>query len=143
MGRSSKKLRSAKVRLPVRTLGRIAAIAGKDRIDEFIRAAIERELTGSDRTKRTNGEGDPGLEATKVETAAARIGDSSAPPFRLASVKEACRYGRFSHTKCYDYINDGNIIAYKRNRQTLIDLDSIDRWHASLERVRPKHLVSE
>jgi hypothetical protein len=63
---------------------------------------------------------------------------TSAPPIRLATVREACAYGRFSHTKCYDYINAGKIIAYKRGHSTMIDLDSIDAFHASLQRIEPK-----
>jgi Helix-turn-helix domain len=57
---------------------------------------------------------------------------------RLATVREACAYGRFGHTKCYDYINEGKIIAYKRGRRTMIDLDSVDAMHASLTRIEPK-----
>jgi excisionase family DNA binding protein len=63
---------------------------------------------------------------------------TSAPTVRLATVREACVYGRFGHTKCYDYINEGKIIAYKRGRRTMIDLDSVDAFHASLERIEPK-----
>lgn len=65
---------------------------------------------------------------------------TSAPPKRLATVREACAYGRFGHTKCYDLINGGEITAYKRGRQTMIDLDSVDAMHASLERIEPKAL---
>lgn len=60
------------------------------------------------------------------------------PTRRLAPVREACRYGNFGHTKCYEFINEGAIIAVKRGRQTLIDLDSIDAYHASLPRIEPK-----
>jgi hypothetical protein len=63
---------------------------------------------------------------------------TSAPPLRLATVREACGYGRFSHTKCYDYIRDGRIDAYKRDSRTFIDLDSIDRMHAKLDRIEPR-----
>jgi excisionase family DNA binding protein len=63
---------------------------------------------------------------------------TSAPPIRLATVREACTYGRFSHTKCYDYINQGKIIAYKRGRRTMIDLDSVDALNTSLTRITPK-----
>jgi hypothetical protein len=70
----------------------------------------------------------------------AREDGTSRPAMRLATVREACQYGRFSHTKCYDYINEGKIDAYKRDRQTLVDLDSIDRFNATLERIRPKNL---
>jgi hypothetical protein len=57
---------------------------------------------------------------------------STAPPQRLGTVREACTYGRFSHTKCYDYIAHGRIDAYKRDSRTFIDLDSIDRMHAKV-----------
>jgi hypothetical protein len=64
---------------------------------------------------------------------------STAPPQRLGTVREACTYGRFSHTKCYDYIADGRIDAYKRDSRTFIDLDSIDRMHAAvLTKIKPK-----
>jgi hypothetical protein len=64
---------------------------------------------------------------------------SSAPPMRLGTVREACAYGRFSHTKCYDYINEERIDAYKRDGRTFIDLDSIDTMHAKvLTKIKPK-----
>ena len=63
---------------------------------------------------------------------------TGAPEMRLATVREACLYGRFGHTKCYEYINDGSIIAYKRGGQTMIDLDSIDEFNKSLKRIAPK-----
>lgn len=56
---------------------------------------------------------------------------SSAPPQRLGTPREACTYGRFSHTKLYDYINVGWVTAYKRFSRTFIDLDSIDAMHAA------------
>lgn len=68
----------------------------------------------------------------------AREDGTSAPRYRLATVREACSYGRFGHTKCYDLINRGLIIAYKRDGRTMVDLDSIDCYHASLERIQPK-----
>jgi hypothetical protein len=67
-----------------------------------------------------------------------RAEGTSAPAMRLATVREACDYGRFGHTKCYDYINEGKIIAYKRGRRTMIDLDSIDAFNASLLRIKPR-----
>lgn len=63
---------------------------------------------------------------------------TSAPLRRLATVREACAYGRFSHTTCYSYINQGLIIAVKRGNWTLIDLDSIDAMNAALPRLKPK-----
>ena len=66
---------------------------------------------------------------------------SSAPPRRLGTVREACTYGRFSHTKCYDYIREGRIIAFKLDCRSLIDLDSIDAMHAALVRIVPGELA--
>lgn len=59
-------------------------------------------------------------------------------PMRLATVREACQYGHFSHTKCYDYINDGRIDAYKRDSRTMIDLNSIDKMNAAMPKIAPK-----
>jgi hypothetical protein len=68
-----------------------------------------------------------------------RADGSSAPPQRLGTVREACAYGRFSHTKCYDYIKQKRIIAYKRDSRTFIDFDSIDAMHAAvLTKIEPK-----
>jgi hypothetical protein len=39
------------------------------------------------------------------------------------------------------YINEGKIIAYKRGRRTMIDLDSIDAFNASLLRIASKEAV--
>ena len=59
-------------------------------------------------------------------------------PRRLAPLKEACRYGHFGKTLIYDLINAGTIKAYKRNRQTMVDLDSIDEYHRGLPPVVPR-----
>jgi hypothetical protein len=72
----------------------------------------------------------------------ARNDGSSAPKQRLGTVREACAYGRFSHTKCYDYIGAGQIDAYKRGNRTLIDLDSIDAMHAAMPKIAPKEKPS-
>lgn len=61
------------------------------------------------------------------------------PKFRFGTPREACVYGRFSHTKLYDYINEGKVDAYKRDKSTLIDLDSIDRMHAAMPKIQPKN----
>jgi hypothetical protein len=57
---------------------------------------------------------------------------------RLGTPKEACSYGKFCHTKLYDYINEGKVDAYKRGKSTLVDLDSIDRMNATLPKIEPK-----
>lgn len=67
-----------------------------------------------------------------------RADGTTAPRPRLASVSDACAYGCMGHTKLYEYINQGKIIAFKRESRTLIDLDSIDAMNASLQRVPPK-----
>jgi hypothetical protein len=67
-----------------------------------------------------------------------RAGGTTVPPFRLGTPREACTYGRFSHTTLYDFINEGKVDAYKRGKSTLVDLDSIDRMHAALPKIRPK-----
>jgi hypothetical protein len=61
----------------------------------------------------------------------------TAPNRRLASIKEACAYGKFAHTKCYGLINAGRIKAYKFDKRTLIDLDSIDEMYEALPPVSP------
>jgi hypothetical protein len=63
---------------------------------------------------------------------------TTTPAMRLGTVREACAYGRFGHTLCYSLINQGKIVAYKRGSRTMIDLDSIDVFHASLTRIEPK-----
>jgi hypothetical protein len=73
----------------------------------------------------------------------ARKDGTTAPAVRLATVREACTYGRFGHTKCYDFINQGKIVAYKRGRRTMVDLDSIDAFNASLQRIPPKGQTAE
>jgi hypothetical protein len=68
-----------------------------------------------------------------------RADGSSAPPQRLGTPREACAYGRFSHTKLYDYIKQGRINAYKRDKRTFVDFDSIDAMHAAvLVKIKPK-----
>ena len=67
-----------------------------------------------------------------------RADGTTAPKYRLATPREACSYGRFSHTKLYDYINERKVDAYKRDKHTMIDLDSIDRMHAAMPKIEPK-----
>lgn len=54
---------------------------------------------------------------------------------RLATMKEAMRYGRFGSTKLYHLISDGKVVAYKDGHTTLVDLGSIDDYHKSLPRL--------
>ncbi|MET4514341.1 hypothetical protein [Bradyrhizobium sp. I1.7.5] len=65
-------------------------------------------------------------------------GSSIAPPMRLVPFGKSCSYGGWGKTHGYKLIGEGKIIAYKRGKRTLVDLDSIDAYHASLERIQPK-----
>jgi excisionase family DNA binding protein len=56
---------------------------------------------------------------------------------RLVAFKDGCRYGTFGKTKAYELIAHERIRAYKMGGKTLIDLDSVDEYHASLPRVEP------
>ena len=56
----------------------------------------------------------------------------------LISLKTAGERGLFKRTKCYELINAGKIIAYKRGHTTLIDADSLDAYLASLPQYEPK-----
>ena len=54
---------------------------------------------------------------------------------RLVEFKDGCRYGKFGKTKAYELIAEERIRAYKMGGKTMIDLDSVDEYHASLPRV--------
>ena len=49
---------------------------------------------------------------------------------RLATVKEACAYAKMGRTRLYEKMNSGDIVAFQRDRKTLIDLDSVDAMNA-------------
>ena len=57
---------------------------------------------------------------------------------RLAEFKDGCRYGKFGKTKAYELIARDRIRAYKMGGKTMIDLDSVDEYHASLPRVETR-----
>jgi excisionase family DNA binding protein len=57
---------------------------------------------------------------------------------RLVEFKEGCRYGKFGKTKAYELIAQERIRAYKMGGKTMIDLDSVDEYHASLPRVESR-----
>jgi excisionase family DNA binding protein len=60
---------------------------------------------------------------------------------RLATFKEAMRYGRWGRDKLYELIAAGKIIAYKDGHNVLVDLDSCDAYQRALPRVtaRPRN----
>ena len=53
----------------------------------------------------------------------------------LITLKKACEKGGFGRTKAYKLINEGKIIAYKMEGQTMVDADSIDAYHMTLPRI--------
>jgi hypothetical protein len=57
---------------------------------------------------------------------------------RLVEFKDGCRYGKFGRTKAYELIAHEMIKAYKMGGKTMIDLDSVDEYHASLPRVETR-----
>lgn len=57
---------------------------------------------------------------------------------RLVEFKDGCRYGKFGKTKAYELIAQRRIKAYKLGGKTMIDLDSVDEFHASLPRVESR-----
>jgi excisionase family DNA binding protein len=57
---------------------------------------------------------------------------------RLVEFKDGCRYGKFGKTKAYELIAQQRIRAYKMGGKTMIDLDSVDEFHASLPRVESR-----
>jgi excisionase family DNA binding protein len=57
---------------------------------------------------------------------------------RLVEFKDGCRYGKFGKTKAYELIAQKRIRAYKMGGKTMIDLDSVDEYHASLPRVESR-----
>ena len=59
-------------------------------------------------------------------------------PRRLVAFKDGCLYGKFGKTKAYELIAQQRIRAYKMGGKTLIDLDSVDEYHASLPRMESR-----
>ena len=58
--------------------------------------------------------------------------ENPAPRRRLASFKVAIKYAGVGRTRAYELIAAGLIRAVKLGNSTLIDLDSVDQFHASL-----------
>jgi hypothetical protein len=55
----------------------------------------------------------------------------------LIPLKKALERGGFGRTKAYRLINEGKIVAYKMEGQTMIDADSIETYHMTLPRIEP------
>jgi hypothetical protein len=56
----------------------------------------------------------------------------------LIPFKEALARGHFKSTTAYKLINAGKIEAFKMEGRTMIDADSIQRYHATLPKIEPK-----
>jgi hypothetical protein len=56
----------------------------------------------------------------------------------LITMKAALEKGGFKKTKCYELINNGTLYAYKMGGQTMIDADTIEAYHLTLDRIMPK-----
>jgi excisionase family DNA binding protein len=54
---------------------------------------------------------------------------------RLMAFKEACLYGGFGRWKAYSLIREGKLTAYRMGKKTMIEVASIDRYHASLPKI--------
>ena len=81
----------------------------------------------------------PSLREGTITPPLASIGvmcsaDSLEPacPPRLATIKEACIYGKIGRTKLYEKLNANVLRAFTRDGRTLIDLDSIDEMNKAL-----------
>jgi hypothetical protein len=57
---------------------------------------------------------------------------------RLVELKDGCRYGKFEKAKAYELIAQERIRACKMGGKTMVDLDSVDEYHASLPRVESR-----
>jgi excisionase family DNA binding protein len=68
-------------------------------------------------------------------------GNDDHKPRRLLEFKDGCRYGKFGRTKAYELIAQERIRAYKIGGKSLIDLDSIDEYRASLPRVESRAMI--
>lgn len=60
---------------------------------------------------------------------------------RLVELKDGCRYGKFGKTQAYELIAQERIRASKMGGKTLIDLESIGEYHASLPLVESRAML--
>jgi len=78
------------------------------------------------------------IVAEIIEALARNMVDIDNRQRRLVEFKDGCRYGKFGKTKAYELIAQERIRAYKMGGKTMIDLDSVDEYHASLPRVESR-----
>jgi DNA-binding transcriptional regulator YdaS (Cro superfamily) len=58
------------------------------------------------------------------------------PPPLWVHFRDGCKYGGFGKMKAYELIDAGKIDARKMGKRTMLNLESIDRYHASLPKKR-------
>jgi hypothetical protein len=56
---------------------------------------------------------------------------------RLVPFRDGCKYGGFGKSKGYELMHTGKIKGSKMGKRTMLDLESIDRYHASLPKITP------
>jgi excisionase family DNA binding protein len=78
------------------------------------------------------------IVAEIIEALARTMVDIDNRQRRLVEFKDGCRYGKFGKTKAYELIAQERIRAYKMGGKTMIDLDSVDEYHASLPRLESR-----
>jgi excisionase family DNA binding protein len=78
------------------------------------------------------------IVAEIIEALARNMVDIDNRQRRLVEFKDGCRYGKFGKTKAYELIAQERIRAYKMGGKTMIDLDSVDEYHASLPRLESR-----
>jgi excisionase family DNA binding protein len=81
---------------------------------------------------------DPAVAEFIEALARTMIDNDNSKQRRLVEFKDGCRYGKFGKTKAYELIAQERIRAYKMGGKTMIDLDSVDEYHASLPRVESR-----
>jgi excisionase family DNA binding protein len=78
------------------------------------------------------------IVAEIIEALARNMVENDNRQRRLVEFKDGCRYGKFGKTKAYELIAQKRIKAYKMGGKTMIDLDSVDEYHASLPRLESR-----
>jgi hypothetical protein len=73
----------------------------------------------------------------KIQHVSAALERPAGTP-RLATFKEALRYGRWGKDKLYELIAAEKVAAYKDGHTTLVDLNTVDEYQRTLPRVHAR-----